>query len=208
MGSSCGVPALMEDKPALSDVCHFLNPGAAQSGCGCFSLASVHHGLCCQQMVRHPCLIYSISKVTATGLQLASMWAPHLPASPHHFKQRSTHLFSYHGDRRRARQQPIVIFLCTDHTVGGKSLLVRTENSTNRSWAESQPGWKSRGPACAWAAGALPRRASPSSKLPQRLRGFHSLVTSHPMSRFMSTSQRDGKLLTFISQEACTVLWT
>ena len=44
------------------------------------------------------------------------------------------------GLGRRARQQPIVIALCIDHAVGGKSLLATTENSTNRSWAESQPG--------------------------------------------------------------------
>lgn len=97
------------------------------------------------------------------------------------------------------------------HRSHGRGKVISRENwdpSANRSWAKSQPGWKSRGPAGAWTAGARPRRASPSSKLPQHLCGFHSLVTSHPMPGFMSTSQRDGKLLTAISQEACTALWT
>ena len=126
MRSSRGVPALTEDKPALRDVRHFLNPGAAQSGWGCFSLASVHPGLRCQQMVRHPCVIYSISKVTATGLQLARVWVPHLPASPPSFQARKhSPLQLPWGLGCKARQQPIVISLCTDHAVGEKSLLAR-----------------------------------------------------------------------------------
>lgn len=39
--------------------------------------------------------------------------------------------------------------------------------------------------------------------------GSHWLVPSHSLPpRFMSTSQRDGKLLAVISKEAGTVLWT
>lgn len=55
---------------------------------------------------------------------------------------------------------------------------------------------------------SLTMRASPSSELTQHQRGSHQLSHHIVCPGFMSTSQRDGKPLTVISEEAGTMLWT